>query len=109
MELIERIESICKQKGYSIMRLEKESGLSNGQIRKWRTQKPSYDKVASVANSLNVTIDWLITGKAPEELTPEERQLVNLYRAADERGKRTIIRTAEAENIEQESSTSKIG
>ncbi len=109
MELIERIENTCKQKGYSIMRLEKESGLSNGQIRKWRTQKPSYDKVESVANTLNVTIDWLITGKDPENLTPEEKKLVELYRSADERGKRAIFRTAEAENMEQESSDSMIG
>lgn len=109
MELIERIENICKQKGYSIMRLEKESGLSNGQIGKWKKQKPSYDKVASVANTLNVTIDWLITGKAPEDLTLEEKKLIDLYRSADERGKRAIFRTAEAENMEQESSDSMIG
>lgn len=109
MELIERIENICKQKGYSIMRLEKESGLSNGQIGKWKKQKPSYDKVASVANTLNVTIDWLITGKAPEDLTLEEKKLIDLYRSADERGKRAIFRTAEAESMEQESSDSMIG
>ena len=109
MDLVERIESVRKQKGFSISKLEKESGLSNGQIGKWKTQKPSYEKVASVANTLNVTIDWLITGKDPESLTPEEKKLIDLYRSADERGKRAIIRTAEAESTEQESSESKIG
>ena len=118
MELIERIENICKQKGYSIMRLEKESGLSNGQIRKWKTQKPSYDKVASVANTLNVTIDWLITGKEASDLTQEENRLVELYRNTNDIGQPLTMKHAEdvqqalprVDQIqEQKSSNSQIG
>jgi transcriptional regulator with XRE-family HTH domain len=109
MELIERIELKSKEIGYTIMKLEKESGLSNGQIRKWRTQKPSYDKVASVANTLNVSIDWLITGKESKDLSPEEQKLVEYYRQSDDRGKRNIIRVAEQESQEVKSSNCKIG
>lgn len=70
---------------------------------------PSVDKVQIVADMLSVSIDWLVTGKEPDELTLEERKLIDLYRSADDRGKRTIFRTAEAETLEQESSNSKIG
>lgn len=118
MELIERIENICKQKGYSIMRLEKESGLSNGQIRKWKTQKPSYDKVASVANTLNVTIDWLITGKEAKNLTLDEKKLLELYRNTNDIGQPLTMKHAEDiqqalprsdQTREQGSSNSQIG
>lgn len=96
MELVTRIETVCKEKGYSIMKLEKESGLSNGQIGKWKRQKPSYDKVASVANTLNVTIDWLITGKEAQELNPDEEKLIEYYRSSDERSKKMILAMAAA-------------
>ena len=79
MEFLKRIETLCQQKGYSIKKLEIESGLSNGQIGKWKKQKPSYDKVACVANTLNVSIDWLITGKESENLTPDEQTLITKH------------------------------
>lgn len=115
MELVTRIETVCKEKGYSIMKLEKESGLSNGQIGKWKRQKPSYDKVASVANTLNVTIDWLITGKEAPELNPDEEKLIEYYRSSDERSKKMILAMAAAgadqehEQVKITSSDSKIG
>ncbi len=109
MDLITRIKERTKEKGINIKQLEVLAGLSNGQIGKWERQKPSYDKVAAVANSLNVSIDWLITGKEGAELSEEEQNLVNMYRAADDRGKRAILRTAESETQELASSTSKIG
>lgn len=118
MCLITRIEKVCKEKGYTIMKLEKESGLSNGQIGKWKTQKPSYDKVASVANTLNVSLDWLITGKETEDLTQDERKLVDLYRSTNDIGQPLTMK--HAEDIQQalpreyqakglESSASRIG
>lgn len=109
MSLVERIKLKCKENHTSMNALEGELGFGNGTLRRWDERTPGADRLLILANRLNTSVDWLLTGKAPEELTPEERQLVNLYRAADERGKRAIIRTAEAENMEQESSTSKIG
>lgn len=109
MTLIERVKNKAIEQNLNIKNLEQLSGLSNGQIGKWEKQKPSYDKVAAVANTLNVSIDWLITGKEAAELSPEEQKLVDLYRRADERGKRSIMRNAEAESTELESSDSKIG
>lgn len=109
MTILDRIKQKCSENNKSISSLENESTLGHGTIRRWNDKIPSVDKVQIVANMLNVSIDWLVTGKEPEELTPEERNLVNLYRTADERGKRVIIRNAKAENTEQESLDSKIG
>ena len=109
MSLYERMKNICNEKGTNFKRLEQELGFGNGTLRKWENQNPSYDKVVAVANKLNVSLNWLILGKESEDLTPEEQQLIDLYRQADERGKRSILRLAQDEARELESSISGTG
>lgn len=109
MSLYERVVQKCNEKGLTIKALERKAGFPNATIRKWENQKPSYDKVVIVADCLNVTLNWLILGKETEDLTPEEQQLIDLYRQADARGKRSILRLAQDEVQELESSTSGIG
>lgn len=109
MDIVQRIKTKCKEKGTNISNLEKNLGIGNGNIRRWNIQNPGSDKVIEVAKALNVSIDWLLTGKESEELTKEEQKLVDLYRSADQRGKNTIMRAAEGEAQEQISSVSKIG
>lgn len=89
--------------------LEKELGFGNGNIRRWDEREPGANRVLLLANRLDVTVEWILTGKEAADLTPEEQQLVDCYRRADERGKRTILRTAESESMELESSSSRIG
>lgn len=109
MSLYERMKRVCNEKGTNFKRLEQELGFGNGTLRKWENQNPSYDKVVAVANKLNVSLNWLILGKESEDLTPEEQQLIDLYRQADERGKRSIMRLAQDEARELESSVSGTG
>lgn len=109
MTLVERIKLKCKENHTSMNALEGELGFGNGTLRRWDERTPGADRLLTLANRLNTSVDWLLTGKDPENLTPEEKRLIELYRSADERGKRTIIRTAEAENMEQKSSNSMIG
>lgn len=109
MNIVERIRDLCTQNKTTIKALERELNIANGSIRNWEANKPSVEKVLLVSQRFNVSIDWLVTGKESGELTLEEKKLVDLYRSADERGKRTIFRTAEAEGMEQELSDSMIG
>lgn len=115
MSLLERIKAKCVENNTNLKQLEKELSFGNGTIRKWENQKPSYDKVVAVANKLNVSLDWLILGKEINDMSIIEQKLLNLYRQADERGKRNIMRQAEAEVSElltsnkQISSSSQIG
>lgn len=104
MGIVERIKARCKEKGTSMNALEKKLGFGNGNIRRWDTQIPGSDKVIAVANTLGISIDYLLTGKEAADLTPEEQQLVDYYRQADDRGKRSIMRTAANESAELESS-----
>lgn len=107
--MVERIKEKCKQKGTTMGTLEKELGFGNGTIRRWDERTPSADKVLMLANRLEVSMEWILTGKESADLTPEEQKLVDYYRRADERGRRSIMRTAESESAELESSTSAIG
>lgn len=109
MSLYERLQETCIRQNITFKQLEREVGFGNGTLKKWEKQKPGYDKVLAVANKLQISLTWLITGKEAAELTEEEQRLVDYYRQADTRGKRRILQTAELEAQEQESSASKIG
>lgn len=116
MSLVERINTKCKENGTSIKALERELGFGNGNIRRWDTQKPSYDRIILVAEKLHISVNWLIFGKESTDLTPDEQKLIDYYRAADDKSRSMIMTLAAAgaaqDNSEPEpadSSTSKIG
>lgn len=113
MTLLDRIKLKCKEDGISIRTLEEKSGFPYATIGKWEKQNPSYDKVLTVANCLQISIEWLITGNEPGKLTPEEQQLVELYRSSSATGRKLILNnaktTSESLPAELQSSTCKIG
>lgn len=87
MEITKRIEEKCREKGLSIRALEIKAGISNGAIKRWQNQVPGCDKVLSIANALNVSVEWLITGKEAADLTPEEQDLLIEFRGTNQEGK----------------------
>lgn len=113
MTISDRIRVKTKEKGLNIKQLEQLSGLANGQIGKWATQNASFDKLASVAKYLNTSTDWLITGKDTDNLTDEERNLIEMYRNCNAVGKKDIQDFAEMIQYKKPQnegvSTSKIG
>lgn len=58
--IFENIQEICNEKGISIAELEREAGLKNGAIGKWRTSSPTIKSLQSVAKVLKVKINKLI-------------------------------------------------
>lgn len=58
--ILKNISSLCKEKGISIAKLEKEVGLGNGTIGKWAESSPKVDSLKSVADYFGVTVDSLI-------------------------------------------------
>lgn len=57
--LLKNITRLCNQKGISIAKLERETGISNGTIGRWSASSPSVDNVRKVAGFFGVTIDEL--------------------------------------------------
>lgn len=63
MSLVERIKFLAEKKGLNIKQIEVILGFSNGSIRRWNDNLPSSDKLYKLANYLNVTCEYLLTGK----------------------------------------------
>lgn len=58
-----KIESLCKENGISIARLEVTLGLGNGTIGRWgKGVSPTVEKLKLVADYFSVTVDELIRG-----------------------------------------------
>lgn len=66
MGLVKKIQSLCKEKKVSIAELERRTGISNGQIRKWDTSTPGIDKLEVIADYFDVSTDYLL-GRTDKE------------------------------------------
>ena len=83
----------------------------NGQI-------PNAAILVELSNFLGISIDYLLTGKNPENLTLEEKKLIELYRSTNDIGQPLTMKHAEDiqqalprsdQTQEQESLNSQIG
>lgn len=78
MNSVERVRAICKEKKIPISKLESELGFSNGYICQLRKGTFPADRIVKIANYLEVSVDYLLTGedikKAP---TPEDERTVS--------------------------------
>lgn len=74
---------VSAKKGLSIAALEKNVGLSNGIIGKWKKQSPSCDKLKLVADYLNTTIDYLLMG-IKNELKQNEIEMLEVFQNFDD-------------------------
>lgn len=58
--VLARILQLCKERGISVSRLEKEVGLGNATIRLWDSSSPRVDNLKRVADYFGVTVDSLL-------------------------------------------------
>lgn len=57
--LYDEIKKLCREQGISISVLERECGIGNGVIGKWRQNNPSIRNLCAVSAALNVPIEDL--------------------------------------------------
>lgn len=58
--LLKNITQLCKEKGISIAKLERATGISNGTIGRWGTSSPTVENLQKVASYLGTTLDALL-------------------------------------------------
>lgn len=63
MTSVERVKAICKERRIAISRLEKDLGFSNGYIGQLRKGVLPDDRLMMIADYLNVTTQFLMTGE----------------------------------------------
>lgn len=79
MLIFGRIKQLTKEKNSSISQIERQLNLGNGTIRRWDTNSPSADKILAVANLLNVSVEYLMTGedkKKAKHFSTQEREFI---------------------------------
>lgn len=59
--ILSNIMRLCKKRGISVARLERELGFGNATIRGWGSSSPNVDNLKKVADFFGVTIDSLIS------------------------------------------------
>ena len=104
--MFEKIKELCKEKGISVLTLEKEVGIAHG-IHRWDISRPSVDKVKAVADYFGVTVDYLLSDDkqldAKEELlerafadNPDMRMLFKVTEKCSPAEIQTAIRLIQA-------------
>lgn len=94
--LTNRIKELAIENGYNIASLEKEAGLANGSIRRWDSSSPSGEKLLKIANILNCSVDYLLTGKTATEepsssISMEDEELLGYYHSLSKTDQRWIM------------------
>ncbi|MFD1900163.1 helix-turn-helix domain-containing protein [Enterococcus termitis] len=75
MSLTYRIKELADQKNVTFAEIERNVGISNGQIRRWDTSSPKIENIQKVADYFDVSTDYLLgRTKSPtrEEALPKE-------------------------------------
>ena len=60
MNIVEKIESLCKENKISVTALEAGLGCGRGAIRQWNTRRPRAELIGRVADYFGVSSDWLL-------------------------------------------------
>lgn len=58
--IFDNIAVLCKKRGISIAKLEREVGLGNATIRGWKASSPKVDSLKIVADYFGISIDDLL-------------------------------------------------
>ena len=60
LSLVKNIKFLCDEKRLTFAELERNVGISNGQIRRWDNSSPKTENVQKVADYFNVSVDYLL-------------------------------------------------
>ncbi len=84
MNCVERVQQICKEQSIAISKMEKELGFSNGYIRSLRKGLFPYDRLMAISNYLNVSPEYIMTGKDEWQPKLTERDEKSLDKKVEE-------------------------
>ena len=88
----EMLGKLCKERGISISAMLNDLELSTGNTGNWKKgQLPKGDMLIKIADYFNVSVDYILFGEYRDNLTPEEKHLLELYKSAPDRAKYKVV------------------
>lgn len=79
-----RLEECMIKAGYNNANLTKELNVSKNAVGNYKNnQIPNAAILYKISQILGITMEYLLTGKNPENLSVEEQNLITAYRKAD--------------------------
>ena len=92
-DFVLRIDSVLKEKKLKRLAVAEAVSISTQAFSHWsvRGSMPAADTALKIAEFLGVSVEWLITGKDKENLTDEERVLLDRWRSLDDSQKEIIM------------------
>lgn len=97
LQLAQKIKILCKSKKITVKSLLESCGINRNFIYdlEKKTQAPSADKLESIANYLDCSVDYLL-GRTDTPLTENEQLLLDIIRELDDDKKQLLFETAKA-------------
>lgn len=65
--IVDNIRRLCADRGISLYRLERDTGLGNGTVARWNESSPSVERLRLVADYFDVSLDDLIRHSPEKE------------------------------------------
>lgn len=101
MNAVERVKTICKERKIPISKLESDCGFANGYIGQLRKGVFPDDRILKIAEYLNVSVDYLMTGEDVKFITETAKKDVLLTEMSS-RIKEYALKLAEMPKEQQE-------
>lgn len=94
----QRLKALLDLRGYSARGFSGLTAVSSryiSMILSGEREEPSLSIALSIAQALDVSLDWLATGETrePEELTPEEQDVIERLRRASPQVREMVLRS----------------
>ncbi len=93
MDIINRIEELRTQRGWSIYKLAMEAGITQSTLTNMfaRGTLPSITTLTSICDALNITLSQFFYDENGEKLTDEEFALLVDFRKLSEKNKQAVL------------------
>ena len=97
IELVERIEEELNSKKIKKGVLFKYAGINSQSLRNWLTQNsiPATETAIKIAECLNISVKYLITGEREKELSQAEHILLGVFKQLDSDQQDEVIQIAQ--------------
>lgn len=77
MSIFEKTKEVAKSKGWTLRQLEKEAGIGQNSLYRWKSYNPRAESLKKVADALGVSVSYLL-GESNEPKTAVDNSVEGL-------------------------------